>query len=708
MKKLLAFLMVFVCLFVLFGCGGDEPVEEQPKVLTYAEYLAAENKSQVVIETYIQAKQGWWEKEGIGGVASFYTQDNDGGYFIYNMPCSEDDYNNKLVVGAKIRVTGNKALYNGLAEIAEGATFEVLEGTYKATAKELSVDEFNTNAEKYMNQLFSLKGLEVIAFGEDLEGNEIPYGYGWNGTGNQGDDVYFKAKVGDKICAFLVESYLCGKDTDVYKAVEALKIGDKVDLEGFMYWYNGAQPHVTKLTNNGGGGETDIFAKSAGTMTYAEYLAAEAKSQVVIETFIQAKQSWWEKEGMGGVASFYTQDKDGGYFIYNMPCSKDDFDNKLVAGAKIKVTGNKAVYNGLAEIAEGATYEVLEGSYIAPAKELTAEEFNTNAEKYMNQKISLKGITVGTFENGKSDAFGYKWNGSGSRGDDAYFNVLVGGAGYSFLVESYLCDKDTDVYKAVEALKIGDAIDLEGFMYWYNGAQPHVTKVTNNGGGVADIFAKASGTMTYAEYLAAEAKSQVVIETFIQAKQSWWEKDGIGGVASFYTQDKDGGYFIYNMPCSKEDYDNKLVVGARIKVTGNKAVYCDLAEIAEGATFEVLAGTYNAPAKELTADEFNTNAEKYMNQKILIKGVKVAQFEEGKTDAFGYKWNGSGTRGDDVYFNVLIGETKYAFLVESYLCDKDTDVYKAVEALQIGEEIELEGFMYWYNGPQPHVTKVTK
>ena len=83
MKKLLAFLMVFVCLFVLFGCGGDEPVEEQPKALTYAEYLAAENKSQVVIETYIQAKQGWWEKEGIGGVASFYTQDNDGGYFIY-------------------------------------------------------------------------------------------------------------------------------------------------------------------------------------------------------------------------------------------------------------------------------------------------------------------------------------------------------------------------------------------------------------------------------------------------------------------------------------------------------------------------------------------------------------------------------------------------------------------------------------------------
>ena len=33
-----------------------------------------------------------------------------------------------------------------------------------------------------------------------------------------------------------------------YAAVETLKVGDKIDVEGFLYWYSGAQPHVTKVT----------------------------------------------------------------------------------------------------------------------------------------------------------------------------------------------------------------------------------------------------------------------------------------------------------------------------------------------------------------------------------------------------------------------------------------------------------------------------
>ena len=36
----------------------------------------------------------------------------------------------------------------------------------------------------------------------------------------------------------------------------------------------------------------------------------------------------------------------------------------------------------------------------------------------------------------------------------------------------------TDVYKAVKELKIGDMIDMEGFLYWYDGANPHITSVT--------------------------------------------------------------------------------------------------------------------------------------------------------------------------------------------------------------------------------------
>ena len=49
---------------------------------------------------------------------------------------------------------------------------------------------------------------------------------------------------------------------------------------------------------------------------------------------------------------------------------------------------------------------------------------------------------------------------------------------YTFTVESYLCDKDSDVYKAVQNLKVGDVVDMEGFLYWYEGVNPHITSVS--------------------------------------------------------------------------------------------------------------------------------------------------------------------------------------------------------------------------------------
>jgi len=63
-------------------------------------------------------------------------------------------------------------------------------------------------------------------------------------------------------------------------------------------------------------------------------------------------------------------------------------------------------------------------------------------------------------------------------GDDLYFNVSINGNTYNFTVESDLCDNTTEVYQAVKDLKIGDVIDLEGFLYWYEGANPHITKVS--------------------------------------------------------------------------------------------------------------------------------------------------------------------------------------------------------------------------------------
>ena len=224
--------------------------------------------------------------------------------------------------------------------------------------------------------------------------------------------------------------------------------------------------------------ETAADEKSEGVMTYEEYLAADVDSEVTIETYIQAKQGWWENEGVG-VATFYTQDQDGGYFLYNLPCSEEDYNDKLTVGTKIKVTGYKSEWSGEVEIIDG-TYEVENGTYVAEPTDVTDKLGTDDLEAYMNQVVSMKGLTVAasTDASGNEAAYLYNYDGSGSQGDDLYFNVAAGDATYTFTVESYLCDKDSDVYKAVEGLNVGDTIDVEGFLHWYEGAQPHVTSVT--------------------------------------------------------------------------------------------------------------------------------------------------------------------------------------------------------------------------------------
>lgn len=226
--------------------------------------------------------------------------------------------------------------------------------------------------------------------------------------------------------------------------------------------------------SNGGSNSGDTDAKSEGVMTYDEYVAAALDSEVVIETYVQAKQSWWDNK-----ATVYTQDKDGAYFIYNMTCSEEDYA-KLTQGTKIKVTGYKAEWAGEIELAEGATFEIEDGNYVAKAEDVTSLLGTDELINHQNEFVSFKGMTVeaaGQDDSGNDVAFLYNWDGSGQDGDDLYFNVSLDGNVYTFTVESYLCDSSTEVYAAVKNLNIGDKIDMEGFLYWYEGVNPHITSV---------------------------------------------------------------------------------------------------------------------------------------------------------------------------------------------------------------------------------------
>ena len=205
-----------------------------------------------------------------------------------------------------------------------------------------------------------------------------------------------------------------------------------------------------------------LETKSEGVMTYAEYAAAELDAEVVIEAYVQAHQSWWDNK-----ITVYAQDRDGAYFLYEMACTEEDAA-LLVPGTKIKVTGYKGEWAGEVEIMD-ATFEFVEGgdTWIAEALDVTELLGTEELINHQNQVVSFTGMTV--------ENIAYK---NDEPGDDIYVTLGYNGASYEFCVEIYLTGAETEVYTTVGTLAVGDVVDVQGFLYWYEGVNPHITAIT--------------------------------------------------------------------------------------------------------------------------------------------------------------------------------------------------------------------------------------
>lgn len=206
--------------------------------------------------------------------------------------------------------------------------------------------------------------------------------------------------------------------------------------------------------------DDEALEKSEGVMTYAEYAEAELDAEVVIEAFVQAKQSWWEDK-----ATVYLQDPDGAYFCYDMECSEEDYD-LLVEGQKIKVTGYKSEWSGEIEITD-ATFEIEDGLWIAEPVDATDLLGTDELIDLQNQFVSFSEMTVVSvaFKNDQP-------------GDDIYVTLSKDDEEYEFCLEFYLNGDDADFYDLVSNLEEGEVVDVEGFLYWYEGPNTHITAIT--------------------------------------------------------------------------------------------------------------------------------------------------------------------------------------------------------------------------------------
>lgn len=223
--------------------------------------------------------------------------------------------------------------------------------------------------------------------------------------------------------------------------------------------------------------ETETQAEPAAVMSHEEYAAAELDTLVTVDTYVQATQSWWED-----TITVYAQSEDGAYFIYDLACSEEDAA-KLVPGTAIRVTGYKGEWSGEVEIMDG-TFEFIDGDeFIAEAVDVTELLGTDDLIAHQNELVTFTGMTVepSTDPEGNEVAFLYNWDGSGEEGSDLYFNVSCNGETYNFTVESYLCGPETEVYQTVTGLNVGDVVDMQGFLYWYEGVNPHITSVSVQG-----------------------------------------------------------------------------------------------------------------------------------------------------------------------------------------------------------------------------------
>lgn len=195
------------------------------KEFTWAEYVAAAKDDTVIVKGVITAIMA---KSKGNSYNCLYLQDNDGGYYAYNMatdPVTDD----KLEVGMTVRVTGTRDTYNGTYEIMK-ATVEIVDSNKTpATAvdftekyqKATSLKEEALTAQQGM--LVTLKGVEIT--GEDTSGG------------------YYKFKLGENESYIRISSSVCPITKDeqaTLKKGHAEHAGWTANVTGIICVYDGA------------------------------------------------------------------------------------------------------------------------------------------------------------------------------------------------------------------------------------------------------------------------------------------------------------------------------------------------------------------------------------------------------------------------------------------------------------------------------------
>ena len=190
--------------------------------------------------------------------------------------------------------------------------------------------------------------------------------------------------------------------------------------------------------------EPEVEPAPTAANNYQDYVDAAVDTELELIMSVQGHQSWWDDK-----ITVYAQDDDGAYFLY-------------------EAHGYKAEWSGELELAD-ANIELLsvEGKVYEPKDVTDVASDADKLKEFMNQKVAMKGLEVVKVDHKDSES-----------DPDIYITISVNGASFDLCVENYLTGPDTEVWQTANGLEAGDVIDVEGFLYWYEGPNPHVTAIT--------------------------------------------------------------------------------------------------------------------------------------------------------------------------------------------------------------------------------------
>ena len=222
------------------------------KELTWAEYMAKEDDEAVVVKGVVTAIfNGENEKD-------IYMQDNDGGYYLYSVTAIPEG----LEVGMTIRATGLRDTYQGGAQVAKGATVEILD-TNKVEVTPTDITEIVKNAANAKDEaLVNLAGKFVTINGATVLGQ------------NKGNNTYYDFVLGNVRAYSRISTsnnFLTEEQTEAFKNAVADNFGKSATVTGCVSVYGNAF-YIVPVTDNAFSNFTVEERDAAGQVAFEKSL----------------------------------------------------------------------------------------------------------------------------------------------------------------------------------------------------------------------------------------------------------------------------------------------------------------------------------------------------------------------------------------------------------------------------------------------------